>query len=447
MISQLENLLDSNLDFAGKNENSGMHNFHSFPAKFPPDLPNLFIRELTKPGDIVLDPMCGSGTTLIEALLNNRKAIGFDIDPLAAIMAKVKSKHLNPTYLNDVLEILINNSQEAINDKKKELEGILTNKWDVETKEFIDFWFSQSTQFELIALLSEIEKLPHPDLVNFFKLVFSSIIITKSGGVSNALDLAHTRPHKAKNITFKNTPVQNFHLFNETSSTYSSSKIIKSALVEFKKKAVINIKSLADIKKEAVLPTVAIGDTRQLPILDDYVDLIITSPPYASNAIDYMRAHKFSLVWFGYPISMLSKKRKDYIGSAAIGLNQNHYVFPENTTKVIELIKTADPRKALSVGRYYFESRQILHELFRVLKPGKTLIYVIGSSVIRGIDINVAICLQEIGESIGFNIPKIGIRNINRDRRMLPTSRFHNHESVIEQRMHNEFVIGFNKPG
>ena len=51
-----------------------------------------------------------------------------------------------------------------------------------------------------------------------------------------------------------------------------------------------------------------------LPLEDASVDLIITSPPYASNAIDYMRAHKFSLVWLGYPIDNLSKKRKEYIG-------------------------------------------------------------------------------------------------------------------------------------
>jgi DNA modification methylase len=447
LITQLESLLDSNLDFAGKNENSGMHNFHSFPAKFPPDLPNLFIRELTKPGDIVLDPMCGSGTTLIEALLANRHAIGFDIDPLAVIIADVKSKHLNPNYSYDILELILKNAQAAIDTKLNALEETLSNRWDVETKEFIDFWFSKSTQVELMALLSEIEKLPSPELVNFFKLVFSSIIITKSGGVSNALDLAHTRPHKAKTITYKSSPVPNLQLFRESTTNYSSSKIIKSALVEFRKKAIVNIKSLSDISKDIILPTISVGDTRQLPLKDESVDLIITSPPYASNAIDYMRAHKFSLVWFGYPISLLSKKRRDYIGSEAIGLKQNQNIFPENTTKVIDLIKSADTKKALSVSKYYFESTQILQELFRVLKPGKTLIYVIGSSVIRGIDINVATCLQELGETIGFQIPKIGVRNINRDRRMLPTSRIHNQESLIEQRMHNEYVIGFYKPG
>ena len=425
---------------------SGMHNFHSFPAKFPPGLPKLFIDELTSPGDVVLDPMCGSGTTIIESVLSSRVAIGCDIDPLSAIIAQVKSRHHNPTYLNDVLELILNNAQISIDTRKRELENILGNKWDPESKMFIDYWFSHNTQIELIALLGEIEKLQRPELENFFRLVFSSIIITKSGGVSNALDLAHTRPHKAKNITSTDTPAHNFQIFRESNSGYSSSKIIKPALLEFRKKARVNIKSLSDINKETIVPSILIGDTRHLPLQNESIDLIVTSPPYASNAIDYMRAHKFSLVWFGYPISLLSKKRRAYIGSESIGQLQHKNVFPENTDKVLKQISSIDPKKALIVGKYYSESLQILIELFRVLKPGKSLIYVVGSSIIRGVDIEVASCLQELGESIGFKIPKIGLRNINRDRRMLPISRLNNPESLIEQRMHFEYVIGFYKP-
>ena len=72
-----------------------MHNFHAFPAKFPPQLPKLFIRELTEPGEVVLDPMVGSGTTIIEAVLAGRRSIGFDIDPLALRICKAKITVLN----------------------------------------------------------------------------------------------------------------------------------------------------------------------------------------------------------------------------------------------------------------------------------------------------------------------------------------------------------------
>ncbi|QLQ06260.1 MAG: hypothetical protein HZY76_09565 [Anaerolineae bacterium] len=64
------------------------------------------------------------------------------------------------------------------------------------------------------------------------------------------------------------------------------------------------------------------GDAQALPLPDTSVDLIVTSPPYASNAIDYMRAHKFSLVWLGRPIAALTQRRKDCIGGEAVDVTR-----------------------------------------------------------------------------------------------------------------------------
>jgi DNA modification methylase len=77
------------------------HNFHSFPAKFPPQLPQKFIEWLTAPEDLVLDPMMGSGTSILEAFLLGRRGIGFDIDPLALRLCKAK---VTPVSLAKVTE-------------------------------------------------------------------------------------------------------------------------------------------------------------------------------------------------------------------------------------------------------------------------------------------------------------------------------------------------------
>lgn len=68
----LATLLDEDLDFHDQASGYASHNFHSFPAKFPPQLPHKFIEGLTKPGDLVLDPMVGSGTTILEAVVARR---------------------------------------------------------------------------------------------------------------------------------------------------------------------------------------------------------------------------------------------------------------------------------------------------------------------------------------------------------------------------------------
>jgi DNA modification methylase len=96
--TQLSDLLAQELDFHNQNVTYASHNFHSFPAKFPPQLPRHFIDGLTNAGDVVLDPMQGSGTTTLEALLTGRQAIGTDIDPLALLIASVKTTQHDPQF-------------------------------------------------------------------------------------------------------------------------------------------------------------------------------------------------------------------------------------------------------------------------------------------------------------------------------------------------------------
>jgi DNA modification methylase len=438
--------LDGDLDFVETGNISRLHNFHSFPAKFPPGLPQKIINDLTNPGDIVLDPMCGSGTTLVEALLSERIPIGFDIDPLAILISTVKTTRINSDTLLDNLDAIIQRANKSVLENPDILQNDLQNRWDRQTKEFVDYWFSFNTQIELVALIREIEKLPSPDLVNFFRLVFSSIIITKSGGVSLALDLAHTRPHKAKTINQKIVSTYNYSLVMEKNSNPYSTKTIRSALSEFKKKAVSNIRAVNDIPERTITPAISLGDARQLALCNDSIDLVVTSPPYASNAIDYMRAHKFSLVWFGNPISDLSKTRSEYIGSETLTRYDDGFLFPQITTGVIKEIEGIDSKKARVVSKYYQESKDILTEMYRVIKPGKNMIYVVGTSIIKGIDIRIAECLTELGQEVGFSVHKVASRAINRDKRMMPISRNKNSNSVIEQRMQNEYVIGFHKP-
>lgn len=92
----LKGLLDGNLNFHGADSEPSPHVWHPFPAKFPPQLPRFFIHELSTSGDVVLDTMCGSGTTLFEARRLGRQAVGCDIDPLARMVSSAKLSRLDP---------------------------------------------------------------------------------------------------------------------------------------------------------------------------------------------------------------------------------------------------------------------------------------------------------------------------------------------------------------
>ena len=87
----LSRILAGDLNFHDSASNYASHSVHAFAAKFPPQLPRIFIEGLTDPGETVLDPMMGSGTAVVEAFLANRRAVGFDIDLLALLICRVKT--------------------------------------------------------------------------------------------------------------------------------------------------------------------------------------------------------------------------------------------------------------------------------------------------------------------------------------------------------------------
>lgn len=439
----LISLLSDDLDFHDQPGNYSSHNFHSFPAKFPPQLPAKFIRGLTLPGDIILDPMVGSGTTALEALLNGRSPIGFDIDPLALRISKIKTTYLDADLILSELKNIITKANYSVLNNLNDLQTDINQFFDEPTRKFINQWFLPETQIELFALVKEIKNIEQNELRNFFEVCFSAIVITKSGGVSLALDLGHTRPHIAKKVVDRGGKV----IYGDSISEIPShlTKILKPTFIEYEKRCLQNVRGILKRKNEYFSANISFGNAQSLPLENNSIDLIITSPPYASNAIDYMRAHKFSLIWLGYKVPELSQKRKEYIG----GETTTGFIFealPQFPTNIVQELSYKDKKKALVLHRYFSEMTRVIQEMYRVIKPGKASVVIVGNSTMRGIDTMTAECLGEIGKSIGFDVPLIGIRQLDRNKRMLPAGETINLNSQIQQRMHEEYVIGFYKP-
>jgi hypothetical protein len=78
------------------------HDFYRYPARFSPVFAREAIKSFTQPGDFVLDPFCGGGTTLVEALSLGRRVAGMDVSSLAAFLARTKT---TPISVHDKREI------------------------------------------------------------------------------------------------------------------------------------------------------------------------------------------------------------------------------------------------------------------------------------------------------------------------------------------------------
>ena len=417
---RLATLLEGELNFHGENSGYASHDIHAFAAKFPPQLPRAFIRGLTSPGDIVLDPMMGSGTAVVEALLEGRQGVGLDLDPLALRLSCVKTTPLDIDDLRNAGYKVISRAN-ALLSNGKTIERELVRRFDERTKAFIDYWFFPTTQRELMALVRAFEDVTNAATRRFLQLTFSSIIVTKSGGVSRARDLAHSRPH-----------------LDET-------KVPKNALEQFSLRLRKNLASIAQLKTNGTIAAPLAGDARSMSFADQVIDLIVTSPPYA-NAIDYMRAHKFSLVWFGESVADLSELRARYIGAERIGHIQDA-ALPNRPEEIIRLLTERDSSKAAILHKYFVEMKAALAEMHRVLRDDSAAIVVVGTSMMRGIDVQTHYCLADIAASLGFDVVGVVQRILDRNKRMMPARFGKKTDSMIEQRMHEEYVIGLLKFG
>ena len=421
----LRKALGADLDFHGTDGKYASHGWHPFPAKFPPQLPQFFIERLSDAEDVVLDPMLGSGTTLVEAMRLGRRVIGCDIDPLARMIAAAKLAPIEAVKTLQTGYRIIDAAKRAYWQNRDALGRELSLRFDEKTREFINYWFLPQQQLELIALLQRIESLPVPTqerIRDFLKMVFSSTIIAKSGGVSLARDLAHTRPHR------------------------DTDKTPNSAFAEFAKRLERNLAAYDKGRStfQSAPFQVRAASAEKTGLETASVDLIVTSPPYANNAIDYMRAHKFSLVWFGWKIADLTKIRAQYLGhDAASGEACDR--LPEQCERTLARLAEVDAKKAVALRRYFSEMSAVIAEMQRVLKKGKAAVIVVGTSQLRGIDVETQKGLAAIGKSVGFDLAGIGVRRLDRDKRMMPARWGTKRHSQIEQRMHEEYVIGLVK--
>ena len=401
-----------------------LHALHPFAARFPHGLASHFVNGLTRPGDTVLDPMCGSGITLLEGWLAGRDVIGVDLDPLARRQSLARTIALNPETVRVAGSEALERAAELHSGGSHPSDplGLVRGGMDDATLKFLDYWFLPETQRELAALVLAIRAEPDLPLRILLEVVFSSTIVTKSGGVSRARDLAHTRPHRV------------------------ADKQPRSALRQFEilMGRAVDAYSHVDATKVGHSNVVA-GDSRRLPLQGGSVDLIVTSPPYA-NALDYMRAHKFSLAWLGDPIPRLSDLRGHYIGSERqSGSDGGRRTLPESVKAVVDAVGERDTGKARVLDRYFRDMADAIGEMARVLRDGAAVVIVVGPSVMRDVLVPTHQCLADIAAAAGLGVVGVAPRNLDRDRRMMPARngpRNALESTGIERRMHTEYVIG-----
>ena len=248
---------------------------HPFPARMAPDLVLKKLGEIAD-GGRVLDPMAGSGVVLRHAIERGHCALGFDLDPLAVLMARVWTTPICEKNLDDWTRRLSDEVAATSEDGVK-LPWIDS---DHETQLFIDYWFGATQQADLRRIASVLAVFGRGQCENdaasldLLRLALSRIIVTKEPCASLARDTSHSRPHK----------VLSESKFRVLPAFARSIRLLRKWLTHCPPNGAAEVQS---------------GDARSLATIDNgSVDAVITSPPYL-NAIDYLRGHRLALVWLG----------------------------------------------------------------------------------------------------------------------------------------------------
>lgn len=346
------------------------HGLHKYPAKFIPELPRWAIRKYSSPGDTILDPFAGSGTTNVEAMLKKRNSYAVDIDPLALFLIKVKSTPLFPDKLRKSRDSLLRKINER--EKPKELPSFKNR----------DHWF-QSEVTERLSLIKEcIEEEGSEDIRDFFLVTFSSII----RDVSNADPGSH-KPCVRKNLD-RNIP---------------------GPIEEFTKKLKSNVSSMLKFSTKAdekYLPSIVEKDALDIHLGSESVDLAVTSPPYI-NALDYARTHKLEYYWLGYFDDSLVDLKKKFVGTEKVYSGQYsslHKTGMSDLDEIIERIYQSDKKRSYIVYKFYEDMEKNLEEIRRVLKPGSKYVMFIGSNQIKDITISNYRFIRKIAKGLGFDL-------------------------------------------
>ncbi|HNV68791.1 MAG TPA: DNA methyltransferase [Candidatus Ozemobacteraceae bacterium] len=247
-----------------------MHSLHyavSYRASFKPELPDYFIRRLTRVGDTVADPFGGRGTTALQAALLGRRAISNDINPLSE---RITSPKLNPVTPQAIEERLAEIPFRAHRDLSKE--------------EDLSMFYHPDTFLELVNLKNYLKR--HRDPIDrFIEMVAISRLHGHSPGFFSAYSFPQISIPKANQVKI-----------NRTRGVEPEYRDIASRILK-KGKSILKDGGVEEIRRSGLISRFTTNDSRKLKDWETgSVNLVVTSPPFL-NQVDYIQDSWLEM-WF-----------------------------------------------------------------------------------------------------------------------------------------------------
>lgn len=386
----------------------GTHGIHEYRGKFFPQLVRSLINIAEVPANgIVADPMCGSGTTLVEGILGNYRALGLDMNPLSVFMSRTKCALLlvSPDHLIAGYEEV---RASLLHPSRKQRTKMLSyfSQLPADDQKYLRSWFSEQVISDLDQVASAIRDIDDHALRDFMTLGLSNILRRVSWQKNDDL-----RVRKEVRLDVDVDPVREF-----LEEVGRSVRLALAFLYRSEKRKLGHFEvsqgdatDLADVWKRWI----------------QKVDAMITSPPYAT-ALPYLDTDRLSLCYLRL-LSRPDHRRRDQlmIGNREISekTRQTYWLKYEQRrtglpNSIVQLIDTVHAlNKGTAVGfrrrnlpsllsKYFMDMEQVFKGIRTVLAPGSPAYVVIGNNhTIAGgqrTEIDTPNLLCDLAESVGL---------------------------------------------
>lgn len=364
---------EQDLNFEGADSTYLTHGLHQYPARMMPqlaerlisDIKSLFLEQRQRDEATVLtllDPFCGSGTTLVEGLRQNVNVIGLDINPFAVFLSKQKTKTDHEyDVLTKKIHHFLGDFKVNLASREKKLEVCSIHEYYKEflkihlprvSNERLDFWFPHKSMFEIDQFLKEIQKYDE-DVRNFLSLGLTDSLRKISFQTSTY------KSHREKTISKRQyTPLYD---------------LVETTLVEKKTLSQNFSKTINSNLSRMVICT----DVLSCDIEDGSIDMIVTSPPYGDSKTT-MGYGQFSDI----PMQLLelgeeqsaTTLEKNMLGGVKREVQQIGCVEIDNF-----IISISDVERQKEVYSFCFDYHMAIERIVKLLKPDGKIAFVVAN--------------------------------------------------------------------
>ena len=369
--------IENELSFKGQKLATGRHRVHPYPAMLHPLVVNRLLSDYARKGNIVFDPFCGSGAVLLGALIRGHSAVGFDINPLALLIAQAKTMQYESAPAERELQDLCSRIRRK-------------RSYDIPAIKNLEYWYDPLVTEQLgcirrTLLESDYQYLP------LFVVCFAYVCRL----------LSYTRKHEFKR-----------HREVEQKRNRAEVNVREYYIESLKTHIALFLNSnppTSDCSLQLRNSEMPFDDTIQY-------DLIITSPPYGDHktTVAYGQFSSFGNEWttelnpfnsIDYAVDNEGLGRRD-----ALTMDVSEYPALQRTVSAIERRREDRSRDVLMYFNGYLKT---LKNICANLNPGGVLCTVVGNRTVAGIEVPLDQITSQVLDKLGLQFETIRTREIS----------------------------------